>query len=126
MEVFLFQQVLTALQKFQRKEWAYFRFHYGHLLVAFEGGEEEGEGEGEACFEGAVKMEGEGEERRRFWVHWGMERLGKRERWVLLKLYWEGWTEGEIAQELGISQQAVNKIKQEAIQKLREWLKGLL
>jgi len=54
-----------------------------------------------------------------------MERLGERERWVLLKVYWEGWTEEEIAQELGISQQAVNKIKQKALQKLREWLKGL-
>lgn len=120
-EAFLFQQVLTALRDFHRKEWVYFHLHYGHLLVTFEGGEREGE----ACFEGAVRMEGEKQEWRRFWVRWGMERLGERERWVLLKVYWEGWTEEEIAQELGISQQAVNKIKQKALQKLREWLKGL-
>jgi len=37
-----------------------------------------------------------------------------------------GRTEAEIAHELGISQQAVSKIKQKAIQKLRELLKGLL
>ena len=40
-----------------------------------------------------------------------------RERWVLLKFYWEGWTEEEIALELGISQQAVSKVKQRALQK---------
>jgi len=45
---------------------------------------------------------------------------------VLLKFYWEGWTEEEIAQELGISQQAVSKVKQRALQKLKELLSGLL
>ena len=126
LEVFVFQQVLTALRNFHRKEWIYFRFHYGHLSLTFEGGE--GEGEKEGCFEGAVRMEGEGEKQewRRFWVRWGMEKLGERERWVLLKFYWEGWTEEEIAQELGISQQAVSKVKQRALQKLKELLSGLL
>jgi DNA-directed RNA polymerase specialized sigma subunit len=35
-------------------------------------------------------------------------------------------TETEIAHELGISQQAVSKIKQKAFEKLRDLLKGLL
>jgi RNA polymerase sigma factor (sigma-70 family) len=41
-------------------------------------------------------------------------------------LYWDGYTEAEVAKELGISQQAVSKIKRKAIQKLRELLEGLL
>ncbi|MFZ8854185.1 MAG: sigma-70 family RNA polymerase sigma factor [Armatimonadota bacterium] len=55
-----------------------------------------------------------------------MRQLSERERQVVKQLYWDEWTEAEIAHELGISQQAVSKIKQKAIQKLKELLKGLL
>jgi len=59
-------------------------------------------------------------------IHWALERLSERERQVIKQLYWDEKTEAEIAHELGISQQAISKTKQKAIQKLKEWLKGLL
>jgi RNA polymerase sigma factor (sigma-70 family) len=55
-----------------------------------------------------------------------MRQLSERERQVVKQLYWDERTEAEIAHELGISQQAVSKIKRKAIQKLRELLEGLL
>jgi RNA polymerase sigma factor (sigma-70 family) len=66
------------------------------------------------------------QEWRRCLIFWALERLSERERQVINRLYWDEWTEAEIAHELGISQQAVSKIKRKAIQKLRELLEGLL
>jgi RNA polymerase sigma factor (sigma-70 family) len=40
-----------------------------------------------------------------------MRQLSERERQVVKQLYWDERTEAEIAHELGISQQAVSKIK---------------
>jgi len=55
-----------------------------------------------------------------------LSQLSERERFVIEQLFWDGWTEAEIAQELGISQQMVSKIKGKALRKLREMLNGLL
>ncbi|MFA0746298.1 sigma-70 family RNA polymerase sigma factor [Fervidibacter sp.] len=125
LETFVFWQVLTALRDFHRREWAYFAFHCGHLSrVSNEGEAGEGDESAEVC-EGVV-TKGLEQEWRRYLIFWALERLSERERQVINRLYWDGRTEAEIAHELGISQQAVSKIKQKAIQKLRELLKGLL
>jgi len=129
LEAFVFQKVLMALRDFHRHEWAYFAFHCAHLpRVADEGEAGEGDESEEVC-EGVV-TEGLEREWRRYLIcyliRWALERLSEREQQVIKRLYWDEWTEAEIAQEMGISQQAVSKIKQRAIQKLRELLKGLL
>jgi len=125
LEIFVFWQVLTALRDFHRREWAYFAFQCGHLTrVSDEGKAGEGDESAEVCEE--VATEGLEREWRRCLICWALERLSERERQVINRLYWDGRTESEIAHELGISQQAVSKIKQKAIQKLRELLKGLL
>jgi RNA polymerase sigma factor (sigma-70 family) len=125
LETFVFWQVLTALRDFHRREWAYFAFHCGHLTKASDEGEVgEGNESAEVCEE--VATEGLEQEWRRYLIFWALERLSERERQVLERLYWDGYTEAEVAKELGISQQAVSKIKRKAIQKLRELLEGLL
>jgi RNA polymerase sigma factor (sigma-70 family) len=125
LETFVFWQVLTALRDFHRREWAYFAFHCGHLSrVSDEGEAGEGDESAEVCEE--VVTESLEQEWRRYLICWALERLSERERQVVKQLYWDGRTEAEIAHELGISQQAVSKIKQKAIQKLRELLEGLL
>jgi RNA polymerase sigma factor (sigma-70 family) len=125
LEIFVFWQVLTALRDFHRREWAYFAFHCGHLTKASDEGEVgEGNESAEVCEE--VATEGLEREWRRYLIFWALERLSERERQVLERLYWDGYTEAEVAKELGISQQAVSKIKRKAIQKLRELLEGLL
>jgi len=125
LETFVFWQVLTALRDFHRREWAYFAFHCGHLTkVSDEGEAGEGDESAEVCEE--VATEGLEQEWRRYLIFWALERLSERERQVMKRLYWDGRTEAEIAHELGISQQAVSKIKRKAIQKLRELLEGLL
>ena len=125
LETFVFWQVLTALRDFHRREWAYFAFHCEHLTKASDEGEVgEGNESAEVC-EGVV-TKGLEQEWRRYLICWALERLSERERQVLERLYWDGYTEAEVAKELVISQQAVSKIKRKAIQKLRELLEGLL
>jgi len=125
LEAFVFRQVLAALRDFHRREWAYFALHCEHLPRV---GEEEDMEEGNESAEFCERVATEGLERewRRYLIHWTLERLSERERQVIKQLYWDEKTEAEIAHELGISQQAVSKTKQKAIQKLKEWLKGLL
>ncbi|NDI35736.1 sigma factor-like helix-turn-helix DNA-binding protein [Chengkuizengella sediminis] len=43
-----------------------------------------------------------------------------KEKYILQKIYFEGFTELELAKELNISQQAVNKCKKKAIQTIRQ------
>jgi len=122
LEAFVFQKVLVALRDFHRHEWAYFAIHGGHL-PRFADEVEEGDESEEVC-EGVV-TEGLEREWRRYLIFWALERLSERERQVLERLYWDGYTEEEIAHELGISQQAISKIKRKALQRLKEWLEGL-
>gem|GEM_PF-2443269 len=51
-----------------------------------------------------------------------LSQLSEKERFVIKRLYWDGWTETEIAQALNMSQQAINKIKKRTLQKLRDML----
>ena len=124
LEAFVFQQVLIALRNFHRHEWAYFAVHYGHLSRVFDKGEvEEGDESAEVC-EG-VSIEGLEGEWRRYLIWWAMRQLSEQERQVLERLYGDGYTEEEIAQELGISQPVVSKVKRRALQKLKKLLSGL-
>jgi RNA polymerase sigma factor (sigma-70 family) len=125
LEAFIFQQVLIALRDFHRREWAYFAICCGHLQRAHDAGErEEVEESMKVC--GQVEMEQMEREWRRCFVLWSMRQLSERERQVIRRLYWDEWTETEIAQEMEISQPMISKIKQQALRKLKDLLSGLL
>jgi RNA polymerase sigma factor (sigma-70 family) len=72
------------------------------------------------------EMEQMEREWRRCFVLWSMRQLSERERQVIRRLYWDEWTETEIAQEMEISQPMISKIKQQALRKLKDLLSGLL
>lgn len=48
-----------------------------------------------------------------------LNQLPDSDRLLIERLYWDGWTEAEVAAELGISQPAVNKRKRAILDKLR-------
>ncbi|MER3502270.1 MAG: hypothetical protein C4295_12600 [Candidatus Fervidibacterota bacterium] len=60
--------------------------------------------------------------RRQAFVRWALSQVSERERFVLEQYYFEERTVQEIAKILGISHQAVCKIKKQAIEKLRKLL----
>jgi DNA-directed RNA polymerase specialized sigma subunit len=45
--------------------------------------------------------------------------LPEAEQWLLRRLFWDGRTEDELASELGVSRQAVNKRKRKLLRQLR-------
>src|SRR5262249_51174087 len=49
-------------------------------------------------------------------LRYALAQLSKPERWLIGQLFWEGYTEAEIAQSLGISHQAVSKRKRAVLQ----------
>jgi RNA polymerase sigma factor (sigma-70 family) len=51
-----------------------------------------------------------------------LSRLGEADRSLLKQLFWEESTEADLAEEMGLSQQAVNKRKQAALRNLRRAL----
>jgi RNA polymerase sigma factor (sigma-70 family) len=54
-----------------------------------------------------------------------MTDLPEKDRRLIERLYWEGWTETDVALGMGISQQAVSKRKQKILKGLRETLLNL-
>lgn len=53
-----------------------------------------------------------------------LSKLTSKQREVLFQIYVNGYKEKEVAQELGVSQQAVSKIKRSALNKLKKGLRG--
>lgn len=53
-------------------------------------------------------------------VRMAVEQLSETDRWLVKQLFWEERIEAEVAQDLGISQQAVSKRKRAILQQLRE------
>ncbi|CCQ95363.1 DNA-directed RNA polymerase specialized sigma subunit, sigma24 homolog [[Clostridium] ultunense Esp] len=51
-----------------------------------------------------------------------LSQLSSQQRMVITKVVLEGHSEREVAQQLGISKQAVNRIKQRAVRRLRDEL----
>jgi DNA-directed RNA polymerase specialized sigma24 family protein len=94
LEFFVHQRVMARLLARHRKEWAY---------------TSRCEGEG-------VGVEGLEDERRlpvadHDDLRRSLGRLSEADRWTIERLFWDAWTETEVAGALGISQQAVNKRK---------------
>jgi RNA polymerase sigma factor (sigma-70 family) len=55
-------------------------------------------------------------------LHQGLAKLAPQERWLIERLFWDGYTEAKVAEKLGISQAAVNKRKCAILRKLRHRL----
>jgi RNA polymerase sigma factor (sigma-70 family) len=49
-----------------------------------------------------------------------LKELNERERLILYGLYWEGWSQRELAEQLGIGQTTISKIHRQTLIKLRE------
>jgi DNA-directed RNA polymerase specialized sigma subunit len=59
-------------------------------------------------------------------LHQGLAKLAEQDRWLIERLFWDGHTEAELAEELGISQPAVSKRKCAIIRELRLSIEGWL
>ena len=51
-----------------------------------------------------------------------LPRLAPRERLILKRLYFDGWTQRQVADEIGVSQMQVSRLLSRTIQKLRGWI----
>src|SRR5262249_44267274 len=107
LSAFVYQQVLARALTRYRREWAY------AVRCVFQSGEE---GYG-ARVGGLVDPPAVQEPMRR-----ALARLSPPDKWLIEQLFWEGHTEAETSQRLGISQQAVSKRKRSILQKLHGWL----
>ena len=50
-----------------------------------------------------------------------LPRLAPRERVILKRIYFDGWTQRQVADEVGVSQMQVSRLLSRTIEKLREW-----
>ena len=48
-------------------------------------------------------------------------RLGQRERVMLRRLYFDGWTQRQVAEEIGVSQMHISRLLSRTLEKLRVW-----
>lgn len=53
-----------------------------------------------------------------------LSRLGAREREVLQRFYWQGQTQAEIGEALGVTKQRVSQLRQKAERSLKVWLRA--
>ena len=51
-----------------------------------------------------------------------LPRLAPRERLILKRLYFDGWTQSQVADEIGVSQMQVSRLLARTIEKLRAWI----
>ena len=51
-----------------------------------------------------------------------LPRLAPRERLILKRLYFDGWTQSQVAGEIGVSQMQVSRLLARTIEKLRAWI----
>ncbi|MBV9851887.1 MAG: sigma-70 family RNA polymerase sigma factor [Armatimonadetes bacterium] len=51
-----------------------------------------------------------------------LSHLSSPDQCLIQQLFWDGWTEAEVARSLGVSQQAVSKRKQATLHALQKWL----
>jgi RNA polymerase sigma factor (sigma-70 family) len=117
LEVFLFAQVMGALRSYWRREWQ------EALHRATPPPLSEDEEESENWESALLSIRQEEKEWQQMVIRLALSQLSKRERLVIELLFWDRQTETDIAQELGISQQMVSKIKKRALEKLKEVLK---
>lgn len=51
-----------------------------------------------------------------------LPRLAPRERLILKRLYFDGWTQRQVAEEIGVSQMQISRLLSRTIEKLRAWI----
>ena len=52
-----------------------------------------------------------------------LPRLAPRERLILKRLYFDGWTQRQVAEEVGVSQMQISRLLAKAMEKLRTWVR---
>jgi RNA polymerase sigma factor (sigma-70 family) len=122
LEVFIRYRVMARVLTAYRREWSFSR-RCKPLSAADDTGEgQHGENpESSAQSQLAVAIEPEHASELceiREVLHFVSEPI----RWVVVQIFWCGFTESELAEQLGLSQRAVSKRKQTALKYLRRWL----
>ncbi len=120
-ELFVRQRIWNSLKELWRSERKY-ETHTTPLeeQPKFRDGEDEG-----SDWQELLTDPKEGEMIDRLLVRGAVARLPERERKVIECLFWEGETLGEVAKDLGVSVVMVHKLKEKALDRLREWLQGM-
>jgi DNA-directed RNA polymerase specialized sigma24 family protein len=99
------RRVLASVLTRSRQEWSYaLRFVFEMSAVGSRGAIEEDEYPNATTFEA---------------LHQGLAKLAEQDRWLIERLFWDGQTEAEVAEEIGISQPAVSKRKCAILRELR-------
>jgi RNA polymerase sigma factor (sigma-70 family) len=109
LSTFVYHQMLASALSRYRQEWTY-ALRYGVASMEDPGGVADGEGR--------LSMQQEEDELKR-----SLTSLPDADRHLIEHLFWEGRTETEIADGLGISQQAVSKRKRKILSTLRRSIK---
>jgi RNA polymerase sigma factor (sigma-70 family) len=102
----VYHQILSHALARYRQEWAYALRcgeSWGAELIALRSDDQE------------VATSGE-----KGWLIGTLARITEGDRRLIELLFWEGWTESEVASRLGISQQAVSKRKRKALLELHK------
>ena len=102
------QRVLASVLTRSRQEWSYALRSASEISAdGSRGAIEEGEYPNAMTFEA---------------LHQGLAKLAEQDRWLIERLFWDGQTEAEVAEKMGISQAAVSKRKCAILRKLGHWL----
>jgi RNA polymerase sigma factor (sigma-70 family) len=102
---FVYHQILSSALARYRQEWSYaLRCRPG--LDGQEG----------LCLSGEEQLAADDDSER---LRNTMGRLVEDDRRLIQRLFWDGWTESQVAGSMGISQQAVSKRKQKILHELR-------
>jgi DNA-directed RNA polymerase specialized sigma24 family protein len=107
-EAFLRLRIMNAALARYRREWTY-------ALHRVQG----------ATLEPAARNEGPPLETAAKLITEALGRMAERDIWLIEGLFWEGKSEAELAESLGISQQAVNKRKRTIFRDLRRLIEAL-
>jgi RNA polymerase sigma factor (sigma-70 family) len=104
LSAFVHERILSRLLTRHRQEWAY-ALHCRAETAA--NGRAAPSGDATAVAETGEALQA------------ALAALAKTDRWLITVLFWEGSTEAEVAETLGISQQAVSKRKNKILRNLR-------
>lgn len=105
LSAFIRQRVLSSARTRYRQEWSYV-VHCGGRATA-----DEYEGRSDDSFWQSEAQDA---------LRGLLTRLAESDRWLIERLFWDGWTEARVAEELGVTQQAISKRKRAIILGLRE------
>jgi DNA-directed RNA polymerase specialized sigma24 family protein len=105
LDAFIHQRVMSCARTRCRQEWSYV-LHCGCGVAA-----EDAENRSEDALPASPAQEA---------LRGSLARLSEPDRWLIERLFWDGWTEARVAEKLGVSQPAVSKRKRAILLGLRD------